>query len=354
MEVIETVSKFQIKERIVGFTPLGNGHINNTFLIKTKADKWYVLQKINDTVFKDVDKLMKNIYHTTSFLKSKGYETLEVIKTKNNKLYYEDESGCYRLYLYIENAICYEGVNDLDMVYNTAKAFGLLHKSLCEFDASTLYEIIPDFHNTVKRYQTLLEAVKEDKFDRVKDCEEELEFFRKHENDYSIIVNAIKKKEIKLAVTHNDPKINNVLFDNVTGDIRAVIDLDTVMPGSYLYDYGDALRSLFTGEYEDSLDLSKIGIDYPVFEMYTKGYLSEMKGVLSQKEVECLSFSVFLLAAELAMRFLTDYLNGDVYFKTVYPAHNLIRARTQVKLAKDVYEHLTELDQIVDKSYKVS
>ena len=354
MEVIETVSKFQIKDRIVGFTPLGNGHINTTFLIKTKSKKWYVLQKINNSVFNDVEKLMKNIYKTTNFLKSKGYETLEVVKTKNNKLYYEDESGFYRLYLYIENVMCYEGVNDLDMVYNTAKAFGLLHKSLCEFDASTLYEIIPDFHNTKKRYDALLKAIKEDKCNRVKDCLAELEFINKHEVDYSVIVDAIKNKEIKLAVTHNDPKINNVLFDNVTGDIRAVIDLDTVMPGSYLYDYGDALRSLFTGEYEDSKDLSKIGIDYPVFEMYTKGYLSEMKGVLNQKEVGSLAFSVFLLATELAMRFLTDYLNGDVYFKTNYPEHNLIRARTQIKLASDIYEHLSELNQIVDKCYKIS
>lgn len=354
MEVIETVSKFQIKDRIVGFTPLGNGHINTTFLIKTKATKWYVLQKINNSVFSDVDKLMKNIYKTTNFLKSKGYETLEVVKTKNNKLYYEDESGCYRLYLYIENVMCYEGVNDLDMVYNTAKAFGLLHKSLCEFDASTLYEIIPDFHNTKKRYDVLLKATKEDKCNRVKDCSAELEFINKHEKDYSAIVDAIKNKEIKLAVTHNDPKINNVLFDNVTGDIRAVIDLDTVMPGSYLYDYGDALRSLFTGEYEDSKDLSKIGIDYPVFEMYTKGYLSEMKSVLNEKEVGSLAFSVFLLAVELAMRFLTDYLNGDVYFKTNYPEHNLVRARTQIKLASDIYEHLSELNQIVDKCYKIS
>lgn len=354
MEVVETVSKFQIKERIVGFVPLGNGHINTTFLIKTKSSKYYVLQKINDSVFKDVDKLMKNIYRTTNFLKSKGYETLEVIKTKNNKLYYEDESGYYRLYLYIENVTCYEGVNDLDMVYNTAKAFGLLHKSLCDFDASTLYDIIPDFHNTKKRYEALLEAIKSNKFNRAKDCQKELEFIKKHEKDYSVIVDGIERKEIKLTVTHNDPKINNVLFDNVTGDIRAVIDLDTVMPGSYLYDYGDALRSLFTGEYEDSQDLSKVGIDYPVFEMYTKGYLSEMKDILNDKEVSFLAFSIFLLAVELSMRFLTDYLNGDIYFKTLYPEHNLIRARTQIKLANDIYEHLIDLNQIVYKCYKMS
>ena len=354
MEVLETISKFQIKERVVGFAPLGSGHINTTFLVKTKSTKWYVLQKINDTVFSNVDHLMKNIYKTTDFLKSKGYETLEVVKTKNNKLYYQDESGCYRLYLYIDDVVCYEGVNDLDMVYSAAKAFGLLHKSLQEFDASSLYEIIPNFHNTKVRYESLLEAIKEDKCSRVKDCLSEIEMLKNHDKDFSAIVDGISKSEIKLAVTHNDPKINNVLFDRVSGDIRAVIDLDTVMPGSYLYDYGDALRSLFTGEYEDSRDLSKIGVDYPVFEMYTKGYLSEMKNVLSDKEVSLLAFSIYLMATELAMRFLTDYLNGDTYFKTMYPEHNLVRARTQLKLANDIYEHLSQMNQIVEKCYKMS
>lgn len=354
MEVLETIAKFQINERIIGFTPLGSGHINTTFLVKTKSTKWYVLQKINDNVFNNVDELMKNIFKTTNFLKTHGFETLEVIKTKNNKLYYQDESGCYRVYLYIEDAICFEGVNDLDMVYSVAKAFGRLHQSLCEFDASTLYEIIPNFHNTIVRYQNLLDAIKEDKVNRVQTCLEEIEFLKKHEKDYLKITDGINKGEIKLAVTHNDPKINNVLFDRVSGDIRAVIDLDTVMPGSYLYDYGDALRSLFTGEYEDSKDLTKIGVDFPVFEIYTKGYLSEMKGVLTEKEVSLLPFSAFLMAAELSMRFLTDYLKGDVYFKVAYQEHNLVRARTQLKLAKDIYQNFSQLNQIVEKCHKMS
>lgn len=354
MNILGTVNKFQVNERIVGYVPLGNGHINTTYLIKTKSSKCYVLQKINDVVFEDVDQLMKNIYKTTNFLVSRGYETLEVVKTKDNKLYYRDDSGCYRLYLYINNAVCYEGISDLDTIYSAAKAFGALHKSLRDFDAMSLVEIIPNFHNTQVRYMDLLKAIKENPVDRVKDCEKEIESLKKHEKEYPLIVESIKDGSIKLGVTHNDPKINNVLFDSETGDIRAVIDLDTMMPGSYLYDYGDALRSLFTGEYEDSRDLTKVGIDYPIFEMYTKGYLSEMKDVLNQKEVQLLAFSVFLIAAELAMRFLTDYINGDKYFKIAYPEHNLVRARTQIKLANEIYDHLAQLNDIVSRCYKLS
>lgn len=354
MNILDTVTKFQISEHIIGYSPLGNGHINTTYLIKTKGKNYYVLQRINNNAFKDVDKLMNNIYNTTAFLSSKGFETLKVVKTKDDNLYYQDDSGYYRLYSYIDDVICYEGVSDLDSVYSCAKAFGLLHKALRDYDASTLYEVIPNFHNTKDRYDAFIKAVESNPCDRVKDCRSEIESLKKHEKEYSLLVDSIANGDIRLAVTHNDPKINNVLFDRNTGDIRAVIDLDTIMPGSYLYDYGDALRSLFTGEYEDSKDLSKIGINYPLFEMYTKGYLSEMKGVLNDKEVNLLTFSVYLLTAELALRFLTDYLNGDVYFKVAYPEHNLVRARTQLKLANEIYDHLGILNEIVHKCYKNS
>ena len=354
MNILGTVNKFQVNERIVGYVPLGNGHINTTYLIKTKSNKCYVLQKINDVVFKDVDQLMKNIYKTTNFLASRGYETLQVVKTKDDKLYYQDDNGCFRLYLYINNAVCYEGISDLDTIYSAAKAFGALHKSLRDFDAISLGEIIPNFHNTQVRYLDLLKAIEKNPANRVKECEKEIESLKKHEKEYSLIVDSIKNGSIKLGVTHNDPKINNVLFDSNTGEIRAVIDLDTMMPGSYLYDYGDALRSLFTGEFEDSKDLTKVGIDYPIFEMYTKGYLSEMKDVLNQKEIQLLAFSTFLIAAELGMKFLSDYINGDIYFKTSYPEHNLVRARTQIKLANEIYEHLPQLNEIVSRCYKLS
>ena len=354
MDILLAASKFDINEQIIGYVPLGNGHINSTYLITTKSKRNYVIQKINNNVFKDVDKLMENICMTTEFLASKGYETLNVARTKDGGKYLKVGDDYYRLYVYVDNVICYEGVNDLDAVYSAAKAFGMLHKSLRDFDASKLNEVIPNFHNTQLRYETFLKSVEKDVANRVSTCKEEIDTVNKFKDLYSKIIDYIKSGEVKLAVTHNDPKINNVLFDETTNEIRAVIDLDTIMPGSYLYDYGDALRSLFTGEYEDSKDLSKINIDYPVFEMYTKGYLSEMKDVLNQKEVELLPFAVFLLTAELVIRFLTDYLDGDVYFKTAYPEHNLVRARTQMKLMNDIYNHLDQLNEIVQKCYKLA
>ena len=347
MEILDTLKQFAIKESVVGYFPLGNGHINVTYFVMTKNKKCYVLQKINNNVFKDVDQLMNNIYLTTNFLVKKGYETLELVPTKNSRLYYQDGDDYYRVYTYIDDVICYEGVDDLDAVYNTAKAFGRLHKSLFEFDAQSLYEVIPNFHNTEKRYQTLLKSEHDDVCHRVSTCLEEIKALDEHADKYSLFNELIKKGEVKIGVTHNDPKINNVLFDKATNDIRAVIDLDTMMPGSYLYDYGDALRSLFTGEYEDSKDLNKIRVDIDIFKAYTRGYLSEMGELLTKKEKELLPFAIYLLTAELGIRFLTDYLDGDTYFRTAYPEHNLIRARTQIKLAQEIYSRLDELNEIV-------
>ena len=349
MTILDTLEQFDIKGNILGYSPLGNGHINKTFLVTTKEGDCYVLQRINNHVFKDVDQLMSNIYLTTDFLSKKGYETLEIVKTKDNKLYYVGDDGYYRVYTYIKDVICYEGVDDLDAVYSTAKAFGALHKSLFDFPAKSLFEVIPNFHNTEKRYADFLMAVNFNVVNRVKTCQKEIDEINKFNKLYSLINNYIKSGEVKLGVTHNDPKINNVLFDEKTNKIRAVIDLDTVMPGSFLYDYGDALRSLMTGEYEDSKDLNKIYVHYDIFENYTRGYLSEMKNYLTKKEKELLPFSVFLLTAELAIRFLTDYLAGDTYFQTQYSEHNLVRARTQIKLMNELYDNLDNLQMIVNK-----
>ena len=349
MTILDTLEQFDIKGNILGYSPLGNGHINKTYLVTTKEGDCYVLQRINNHVFKDVDQLMSNIYLTTDFLSKKGYETLEIVKTKDHKLYYVGDDGYYRVYTYIKDVICYEGVDDLDAVYSTAKAFGALHKSLFDFPAKSLFEVIPNFHNTEKRYADFLMAVNFNVVNRVKTCQKEIDEINKFNKLYSLINNYIRSGEVKLGVTHNDPKINNVLFDEKTNKIRAVIDLDTVMPGSFLYDYGDALRSLMTGEYEDSKDLKKIYVHYDIFENYTRGYLSEMKKYLTKKEKELLPFSVFLLTAELAIRFLTDYLAGDTYFQTQYNEHNLVRARTQIKLMNDLYDNLDNLQIIVNK-----
>ncbi len=353
MKTIEIVNSFDIPDMAINTFPLGNGHINSTFLVYTSSNKKYVLQKINSNVFKDIDLLMHNVFAVTEFLRAKGIESLHAIKTKNGDLYLKDENSYYRLYDYIEDTVCYEkSSGNMFLVYCLAKAFGKLHKTLAEFDTSKLGEVIPQFHDTEQRYKNFLEAVKEDKCSRVDTCLSEIEIVNSFKNEYNKIMDGIRSGEISNAVTHNDPKINNVLFDKFSGDIRAVIDLDTIMPGSYLFDFGDALRSLFTGDNEDSEDLRRLVVNTDIFEAYTKGYLSEMSETLTRKEMELLPFSAFLLTIECGMRFLEDYLRGDVYFHTKYPDHNLIRARTQLTLAQDIYKHLSDLTMIVNKVNK--
>ena len=355
MEISKILDKFEFDEEVAEISPLGNGHINSTFLITTKGDdKNYVLQKINNNVFKNIDELMLNIYHITNFLTSKGYKTLKIIKTKDDKLYYVDDSQFYRLYVFIDDVFCSDNISDLKMVENSAKAFGELHKALADFDANTLYEVIPHFHDTVQRYQNLMDAIELDKLNRVKDCLPEIETINKYKKEYSKVLDGIKNGDIHLSVTHNDTKINNVLFDSKTGEICAVIDLDTVMPGSYLYDFGDGLRFLFSGENEDSNDLSKLVVNDDVFSAYARGYLYEMKDYLTETEKELLPFSAFLLTMECGIRFLEDYIRGDVYFRTKYDAHNLVRARTQIKLAVDIYNAQDRLTDIVNNIIKNS
>lgn len=352
MDILNIASKFQIKGDILGYIPLGNGHINTTYLITTSSNNRYVLQKINHSVFKSVDALMSNMFLVTNFLKSINEETISIIPTKDHKLFTKIEDEYYRVFAFIEGAVCYEKVKNSEMLTKLAKAFGTLHRDLFRFDASKLVEVIPNFHNTYQRYLNLLDAVNLNPLNRKCECLRELQDIEKYRDMYSFLINSLKDKTINLSVTHNDPKINNVMFDKSSGNIRCVIDLDTVMPGSYLYDVGDALRSLLTGENEDSKDLSLINVDFEIYKNYIKGYLSEMKYVLNDKEISLIGFSVFLLSMELGMRFLEDYIRGDIYFHTKYPSHNLIRARTQIHLAKLIYDNLDKLNAITSEVIK--
>ena len=339
MTDIETIySHFRINDALASYSPLGNGHINTTYLIVDIKERKYVLQKINSYVFNDVGALMNNIYLVTDYLAKHGYETLTPIFTTEDKFYLKFKNDYYRLYKYIDNIICYEGIDDLKAVENTAKAFGRLHKALNDFDASTLYEVIPHFHDTSYRYKAFIESVNKDDKKRKEKCLEEIENIKKYESFYSLITNGIKNGDIHLGVTHNDPKINNILFDKDSGDIRTIVDLDTIMPGSYLYDFGDAVRSLLTGENEDSKDLSLIVFNEDIYQTFYNAYFSEMGFLLTEKEIDYLPLSVFVVAMELGMRFLKDYLDGDLYFATKYSDHNLVRARTQIRLANILFE----------------
>ncbi len=352
----EIISHFQVDTDIV---PYGEGHINDTYLADSTPYK-YILQKINHHIFQDPDRLMENIVAVTDYLRKviekeggdPDRETLTVIKTKDGKNLYRSETGdYYRMYIFVDRTKVYQMVENQDQFYHAAKAFGKFQKQLSDFDAGKLVETIPQFHNTCSRFEQLKAAIQENKAGRIDEVLPEIEFALAHENEISVIVDALEKQEIPLRVTHNDTKLNNVLFDEDSGEAICVIDLDTVMPGSLLYDYGDSIRFGASSGAEDEQDLSKIYCDLNLFETFTKGFLEELSDSITPKEVELLPFSAKLMTYECGIRFLADYLNGDTYFKVHYPGQNLDRCRTQFKLVADMEEKMTQMKQIVKKYY---
>ncbi|MDP4133933.1 MAG: aminoglycoside phosphotransferase family protein [Bacillota bacterium] len=351
----EILSEFDLKAKA---KPFGDGHINDTYVIESPP---YVLQRINTEVFKNPDNLMENIVSVTRYLrdyiKKEGgdpdRETLTVIMTKGDKSYYQASNGkYYRIYKLIQKAKTYNQVETLDQFYNAAKAFGKFQNMLSDFPAESLYETIPDFHNTSKRYDNLEKAISDDLSGRAKDVEKEIEFALSMKKYASSVTDAIAEGTIPVRVTHNDTKLNNVMLDDTTGEGVCVIDLDTVMPGSLLYDYGDALRFGASSAAEDETDLSKVYFDMELFESFTKGYLEETGNILTEKERELLPLSALLLTLECGTRFLADHLNGDTYFKIHRPGHNLDRARNQFKLVSDIESKLPEMKKVVDKYLK--
>lgn len=352
MGLIEILKHFNI---YVEPSIYGNGHINDTYIVH--SDPKYILQRINKNVFTDPPAMMENIIGVTSFLREKiqaaggnpDRETLKFMTTEDGKPYFVDDNGdYYRAYQYIDHVISCTTVDSPDRLYHAAKAFGRFQNMLADYPADTLHETIVQFHDTRKRFRDFVEAVEADKSGRADTCREEIRFVLDREADCSIVVDAIAKGEIPLRVTHNDTKLNNVLLDEVTGEGVCVIDLDTVMPGSLLYDYGDALRFGGSSGAEDEPDLSKIWFVMENFEAFTKGFLEELVSI-TDKELELLAFSIKLMTLECGSRFLADYINGDTYFKTKYPEHNLVRARTQFKLVADMEAHMDEMNAIVHR-----
>ena len=331
----------------------GNGHINDTFIVHSKPD--YILQRINKTVFNSPEDVMENIQGVTSYLREKiiaaggdpDRETLTLIETKEGLPYYKNENGDYfRMYKFITGATSYDLVENPEQLYHAARAFGKFQNLLADYPAEKLHETIVNFHNTKVRFQNFVKAVNEDAAGRAKDVKEEIQFVLDREADCSVVVDAIAEGKIPLRVTHNDTKLNNVMLDNVTGEGICVIDLDTVMPGSLLYDYGDALRFGGSSGAEDEKDLSKIWFDMEKFEAFTKGFLEELTSI-TDEELALLPFSIKLMTLECGSRFLADYLAGDVYFKTHYPEHNLDRCRTQFKLVAEIEAKMDEMNAIV-------
>ena len=345
-ENFRILSNFELDSKPISCVRFGNGHINKTFEVKTEKGGHYILQKVNDNVFKNVEMLMNNINYVSSYLIEKGFESLQLIKTKDGKLYDKENGQFFRVYLFSPNSIYFEKAEpNSPLIKETSEAYGDLHNNLSGIDASKLGEVIPDFHNTEKRFENFLKAVEVNYKNRKDLCQKEINEIIGYKKHYSVINDALAKKEINFTVTHNDPKINNVLFDKDTLKFRLVVDLDTVMPGTILYDFGDGLRSLFTGDNECSKDLSKLKVDFKIYEQYLLGYATKMKKTLTKKEIELLPFSIFLMAIELAIRFLDDFLRGDVYFGINNEDDNLTRARTQLTLSNDIISNLDLLNK---------
>ncbi|PLS25353.1 aminoglycoside phosphotransferase family protein [Bifidobacterium imperatoris] len=345
-EITAVADLFQLEGDVQSIKPYGDGHINVTYLIVT-SERRYILQKMNTDVFPDTAGLMRNIELVTSFLKERGQETLDIILTKSGETYVTRESGAWRVYAFIENTKSYSLVPNADVFRESGRAFGEFQQMLAQFDASQLTEPIAHFHDTPHRFADFKAALAEDKLGRVATCQPEIEFFLNHESQYSVVMDGLADGSIPLRVTHNDTKLNNILMDAETGKARAIIDLDTIMPGSMLFDFGDSIRFGASTALEDEQDLDKVHFSTEYFRAYTEGFVGAVRESVTPREGELFAFAGNLLTMECGMRFLADYLAGDTYFATKYPEHNLVRARTQIKLVQEMEAKAGEIKAIV-------
>ncbi|MDO4621232.1 MAG: aminoglycoside phosphotransferase family protein [Lachnospiraceae bacterium] len=347
-KIFEVLKQFRTEGVLKEVRPYGNGHINQTFLVvNTVGDgvHRYILQKINRNVFRNPDQLMENIICVTDHMKYEieknggdpERETLTLISCRDGKRYYViEEREYYRMYEFVEDSICLEQAEKPEQFYESALAFGKFQGRMTSFDAGKLHEVIPNFHHTPMRYDALQRAAELDALQRASEVREELSFIESVKDRIFYCQRQLEGGRIPIRVTHNDTKLNNVLMDAVTGKSKCVIDLDTVMPGISVFDFGDSIRFGANAAPEDETDLSKVYLDTTLYEAYREGYLEGCAGRLTVREVELLPHGALTMTFECGMRFLTDYLEGDVYFKTNHAAHNLERARCQFALAKDM------------------
>lgn len=360
------IDAFPFSGELIEYEATNVGLINSTYILTFSdgnQDFKYIVQKINTNVFKNPDELMSNIMNVTSFLRNKinlsggnsERETLTFLYTKDNTPYFRDEDGeCWRAYIYIGKCYTCDRIDSAIKAYRSGKAFGKFQKMLSDYPAENLFETIPNFHNTPSRYDALKEAIKNNRSGRLAEVADEIDFALKREQDASRLVDLAAEGKIPMRVTHNDTKINNLLFDSITNEAFCVIDLDTIMPGLSLYDFGDSIRSGAVSSDENEKDLEKYGLNPELFKSYTEGFLSEAGKALNETEVANLAFSAKLMALECGVRFLTDYLDGDTYFRTEYPEHNLVRCKTQFKLVEDIEKQMDELNSCVDELYRRS
>lgn len=344
---------FRLPGILYSYDTITLGNINSTYKVTYRNDKYdlksYLFQRVNTTVFKHPVEIMANIERVTSYLREQypNQITLHFHHTEDGENYYIGETGYFwRVSNYIDS-ITFDITDDLAIIAATGEAFGHFQMQLSGFDGSVLYETIPDFHNTKKRLDDLFESADVDVFGRKAEVAEELDYIQSMRELAADLSIRLANGELPTRVTHNDTKANNVLFDRVTKRPITVIDLDTVMPGMAMYDFGDAVRFIANTAVEDEPDLSKVYFDTAKFRAFAKGFIKEVKSALTEEEIDTLVQATFSITIELAARFLKDYLDGDVYFKCNYPAHNLVRTRCQLQLAKDIMRKQDELQWIV-------
>lgn len=361
MEFSDILFNFAIDGEFVSCEPYGSGLINRTYVaVYNDGGRRvrYIVQRINTNLFKNVDGLMNNIKLVTEFNRAEimkrggdpDRESLTLVPTKNGGTYFRTEEGdCYRVYVFIENAKGYDVVEKPEHFYESAVAFGKFAMLLDRFDSSKLFEVLPDFHNTVKRFDNFRRSLEADKFNRAKDVKKEIGFALEREKITHTIVDLLASGKMPSRVTHNDTKLNNVLIDTRTDKAVSVIDLDTMMPGSICYDFGDSIRFGCNPCLEDTPETEKVIFNMPLFETYTKGYLSVFGDTITDIERKNLPMGAILMTYECGIRFLTDYLDGDVYFRKTREGQNIDRTRTQFKLVSDMEKRYDEMLSAVEK-----
>lgn len=361
MENVKNIlEQFDFKGELVSCEPYGNGHINDTFLIEFNCGKnteKYILQRINTNIFKNPDQVMSNIIGVTSYLRDILTEmgedaerrAVRVIMTKDGKGCCCDESGTWRVLVFIDGCVSLDLPETDEDFYQVGVAFGEFQSMLDKYPAETLFETIPNFHNTPVRYETFLNSLDKNASGRVGNVSAEIEFVKSRAEFMKVLEDSYNSGVLPKRVTHNDTKMNNVMLDKITRKPVCVVDLDTIMPGYSVTDFGDAIRVGASTAVEDEQDLSKVHFDLHQFEIYTKGFLEACGKNLTEAELDLLPAGAKMMTLECGMRFLTDYIDGDTYFKTAYPEHNLVRCRTQFRLVEEMESMWDEMKAIVAK-----
>lgn len=352
-EKLEQVCRlFRIEDTYLGYETIQMGNVNHTYKVNFRladgSEKSFLVQNVNTYAFRDPVGLMENIDKVTEHIRAKspGKTCLHFHHTADRETYVIDGSNFWRMTNFIPS-VTYNSVKDPQVLRNAGRVFGEFQNQLSDFDISSLKETIPGFHNTRQRYAHFKEAVAQDKADRAAQAREEIRFLLEHEDLACTLTDLYQAGKLPLRVTHNDTKINNVLFSKEDHSALVVIDLDTVMPGLMGHDFGDAIRFAANFCAEDCPDPSQAGVDMDVFRAFAEGFLENTAQTMTREEADTLAISCFCLTAELAVRFLGDYLEGDPYFKTLYPEHNLVRTRCQIALAKDMLAKRDAMEQIV-------